>query len=397
MPRLVHNQTNFTAGEISPRMRGRGDVARYQNGADTIENGVVVVQGGVVRRDGLRFLAETKDGGARRARLFRYSPSVTQSYALEFGHLYIRVFDGATGAIILDAGLSTLEIVSPYAEDQLDEITTVQSGDALLIFHGDVPTQQLRRLSATQWSMQAVPWTVKPFAEIGHQPNARLSLSAATVGTGRTFTTSAVTAPDAPTIGAASPLNAAALVAFTAPANNGGLPITSYTATSSPGGLTGSGAVSPIRVNGLTNGVAYTFTVTATNGVGTGAASAASGPVTPLDTLPTGSIIVTASSTNLAIITKNGPQTVLGPEAFGAAGTDPYAYAWTILSSSPNVSITRANTAQVQLASENYTATNYATLRCTVTDADDSIGVIDVNVSIEHRAPRAPEDLFDDR
>jgi hypothetical protein len=42
-------KTNFTAGEVSPRLMGRVDIARYANGAKIIENAVVVVQGGVVR------------------------------------------------------------------------------------------------------------------------------------------------------------------------------------------------------------------------------------------------------------------------------------------------------------------------------------------------------------
>lgn len=90
------------------------------------------------------------------------------------------------------------------------------------------------------------------------------------------------TVPSAPTIGTATAGNAQATVPFTAPTNNGGSPITSYTVTSSPGGITASGAASPITVTGLTNGTAYTFTVTATNAVGTGPASAASNSVTPM-------------------------------------------------------------------------------------------------------------------
>ncbi len=87
--------------------------------------------------------------------------------------------------------------------------------------------------------------------------------------------------PGAPTIGTATAGNAQATVSFTAPASNGGSAITTYTVTTSPGGITKSGAASPIAVTGLTNGTAYTFTVKATNAVGSGAASAASNSVTP--------------------------------------------------------------------------------------------------------------------
>jgi hypothetical protein len=109
----------------------------------------------------------------------------------------------------------------------------------------------------------------------------------ATNSAGSASATSAATAaiagtvPGAPTIGTATAGNAQAAVSFTAPANTGGPAITSYTATSNPGGITGSAASSPITVSGLTNGTAYTFTVTATNSIGTGAASAASNSVTP--------------------------------------------------------------------------------------------------------------------
>ena len=90
-----------------------------------------------------------------------------------------------------------------------------------------------------------------------------------------------VTVPGAPTIGTATAGNASASVTFTAPASDGGSPITGYTVTSSSGSITGSGAASPITVTGLTNGTTYTFSVTATNGVGTGLASGPSNAVTP--------------------------------------------------------------------------------------------------------------------
>ena len=88
--------------------------------------------------------------------------------------------------------------------------------------------------------------------------------------------------PEAPTIGTATAVSGEATVSFTAPSSDGGSPITSYTATSSPGDFTGtisqSGSGS-IIVSGLTSGTAYTFTVTATNAMGTSLASAVSDSV----------------------------------------------------------------------------------------------------------------------
>ncbi|WP_461632515.1 fibronectin type III domain-containing protein [Labilibaculum euxinus] len=90
--------------------------------------------------------------------------------------------------------------------------------------------------------------------------------------------------PDAPLIGNAIAFDGEAEVAYTAPADNGGSEIISYTATSTPGGFTGTvnqAGSGTIVVSGLSNATAYTFTVTATNALGTSVASAASNSVTP--------------------------------------------------------------------------------------------------------------------
>jgi len=93
--------------------------------------------------------------------------------------------------------------------------------------------------------------------------------------------TPAPTKPSAPTIAAVIPANGRAFVAFTPPLSDGGATITNYTATCNPGAITGSAFFSPITVNGLSNGIAYTCSVTATNSVGASIASAASALVTP--------------------------------------------------------------------------------------------------------------------
>ncbi|MFM8236407.1 MAG: fibronectin type III domain-containing protein [Actinomycetota bacterium] len=94
----------------------------------------------------------------------------------------------------------------------------------------------------------------------------------------------AATVPDPPTGVSATRGNASASVSFSAPVDDGGDPITGYTATcdSSDGGASGSNSgSSPISVSGLTNGKTYTCTVVATNGIGDSAASTPSGSFVP--------------------------------------------------------------------------------------------------------------------
>jgi hypothetical protein len=91
------------------------------------------------------------------------------------------------------------------------------------------------------------------------------------------------TVPNAPTALTVAVGNTEATISFTAPANDGGSPVTIYTVTAS-NGKSATGTSSPIDIVGLTNGTAYTFTVTATNKNGPSVASVASRSVTPADT-----------------------------------------------------------------------------------------------------------------
>jgi alpha-tubulin suppressor-like RCC1 family protein len=93
-----------------------------------------------------------------------------------------------------------------------------------------------------------------------------------------------VSAPGAPTAVSASAGDSAATVSWTAPADDGGSPITSYTVTAAPGGATATvpaGSTSA-TMTGLANGTAYTFTVRATNDQGDSVESSPSTAVTPV-------------------------------------------------------------------------------------------------------------------
>jgi hypothetical protein len=91
----------------------------------------------------------------------------------------------------------------------------------------------------------------------------------------------AITKPDAPTgVSATSGENTSTTVSWIAP-SDGGSAITSYTATSNAG-QTCSSPTTSCSITGLTNGTPYTFTVTATNAIGTSDPSATSSAVTPV-------------------------------------------------------------------------------------------------------------------
>ena len=89
------------------------------------------------------------------------------------------------------------------------------------------------------------------------------------------------TVPGSPTNIVATAGNGSAIINFSDPTNNGGANISSYIVTSTPGNITASGIKSPITITGLTNGISYTFTVTAINSAGASIPSSSSASIIP--------------------------------------------------------------------------------------------------------------------
>lgn len=91
MARSAPAISTFTAGEISPRLEGRVTIEKYREGLSTLTNMIVQPHGGVTRRPGTEYLGEVKDSSTV-TRLIPFEFKTADTYALEFGEQYMRVF-----------------------------------------------------------------------------------------------------------------------------------------------------------------------------------------------------------------------------------------------------------------------------------------------------------------
>ncbi len=161
MPRIQSQQYTFSGGEWSPEMLGRSDVAQYTTACRLVSNFIPSVQGPATRRPGTRFIAETKSNAE--AVLIPFIFSADQSYALEFGDQYFRIFPAFGERELLKIGDQPLEIVTPYRVGELDELYWTQSADILYLFHPKHRPQKVKRSGATNWSIEPLIFEGGPF------------------------------------------------------------------------------------------------------------------------------------------------------------------------------------------------------------------------------------------
>jgi hypothetical protein len=173
MARVSRIQTNFTAGEVSPRLLGRVDLAKYNNAAETIENFIVHPHGGITRRPGTKFVAEVKDS-SKATYLIPFEFSVTQAYVIEAGNLYFRFYKDQgrieTGAfahafVVAYIVSTAVEVATPYLEADIDELQFAQSADVLYITHASYAPRKLTRTSHTAWTLTVITFLDGPFQD----------------------------------------------------------------------------------------------------------------------------------------------------------------------------------------------------------------------------------------
>lgn len=158
-------QPSLTAGEMSPALYARVDLARYQSGLRACRNFIVRAYGGVENRAGLQFLHDCAGDESRRVRVIPFVVSNVAAYAIELGHLYMR-FSSADGTRIEASPGVPYQIAAPWTEDQIFDVRFTQSADVMTLVHNDVPPRDLVRTSATSFSLTAMKAVEGPFRDI---------------------------------------------------------------------------------------------------------------------------------------------------------------------------------------------------------------------------------------
>lgn len=167
--------TNFSAGELSPLLYGRPDLAKYNDAAKLARDVVSLQYGGMSGRPGTDHLGEVKDS-SKLTRLIPFVYSVTDAYVLELGDAYMRVWrDGA-----LVAG--PYEIATPYATADLFALDYTQGSDTMFVALQSKPIYRLQRFADNRWTLEQAPLDPAPFSEIGRRQSTAITLGSAGVG-----------------------------------------------------------------------------------------------------------------------------------------------------------------------------------------------------------------------
>lgn len=169
---LYISQLAFTTGEVSPDVSSRFDLEQYKSALLEAENVVIRPYGAVAKRQGSQYVGQVKYSD-KPTRLFEFTTNTHNSFMLEFGDKYIRVWN---------YGIYTgVEFATPFDSDILFDLNCIQSGDVMFICSGKYPIQTLSRYSDTDWRMSAYKLTEQPYDEINTDNEHTLTVNGDTI------------------------------------------------------------------------------------------------------------------------------------------------------------------------------------------------------------------------
>lgn len=150
MTRSTRTYSDFSAGELTPLVYGRSDLAVFYNGTRRSENFLSQAQGGARFRTGTIYSSGTK--GNNEAFLYKFDISNSISFVLEFTDSFLR-FHRLGG--LVESGGSPVEVATPWGADDIFNLKFAQDNDTLYIVHPDYQPRKLVYSSATSWALSA--------------------------------------------------------------------------------------------------------------------------------------------------------------------------------------------------------------------------------------------------
>ena len=158
MSRTRYTQNSFVGGALDPSLFGRTDLGSYYAAAAKLENMVVLPQGGVKRREGLRYIGALPSGSATRLVPFTFNDEQAYLFVFSAGKLDIYRED----VLVFS---TTASPINDLTEPMLATMNWTQSNDVLLLVHPDLAPLEIARLSDTNWQLSTITLeNIPPYA-----------------------------------------------------------------------------------------------------------------------------------------------------------------------------------------------------------------------------------------
>jgi hypothetical protein len=146
---VLESQLSFAAGEVSRSLWARRDLAKRQIAVRLAENVNVMLEGGLTRTPGSRFVAPLKDEARPGAQIpFRFSKS--DAYMLVLNAGVVRFY--LNGGIVL-SGITPYEVAHPYADADLPNLRWQTVADTIFLTCPGYAPRRLKREGATNWTL----------------------------------------------------------------------------------------------------------------------------------------------------------------------------------------------------------------------------------------------------
>lgn len=168
-------QPSFSAGELSPALAGRIDLAKYQSGLETCRNFLVQAYGGVANRPGTVFVCEGNNHSVPDFLMpFRWGDG--QNYILVLGNKTMKIV--YKGSEIKDSSGNVLKVSTPWSSADTFDLHWAQSADIVTVVHPKYPPYQIKRYAHNQWAIEKYAPVNGPFEDVNIDASKTFSASA---------------------------------------------------------------------------------------------------------------------------------------------------------------------------------------------------------------------------